>query len=61
MGEDDITIDGHARNIYYNERVGLTDAKTSIGKKEYATLPERILDSGEEFDMLGDRCKPSHG
>ena len=53
MGEDDITIDGHARNIYYNERVGLTDAKTSIGKKEYATLQKEYLTVAKEFDMLG--------
>lgn len=53
MGEDDITIDGHARNIYYNERVGLTDAKTSIGKKEYAKLQEEYLTVAKEFDMLG--------
>lgn len=53
MGEDDITIDGHARNIYYNEKVGLTDAKTSIGKKEYAKLQEEYLTVAKEFDMLG--------
>jgi len=40
MGEDTCTIDGHARNIYYNERVGLTDDKTNIGKKEYALLQD---------------------
>ena len=53
MGEDDITIDGHARNIYYNERVGLTDAKTSIGKKEYVKLQKEYLTVAKEFDMLG--------
>jgi hypothetical protein len=53
MGEDDITIDGHARNIYYNERVGLTDAKTSIGVKEYAKLQKEYLTVAKEFDMLG--------
>ena len=53
MGEDDITIDGHARNIYYNERVGLTDAKTSIGKKEYIKLQKEYLTVAKEFDMLG--------
>lgn len=53
MGEDDITIDGHARNIYYNEKVGLTDAKTSIGKKEYVKLQKEYLTVAKEFDMLG--------
>lgn len=38
MGEDSCCIDGHARNIYYNERVGLTHVKTNIGVKEYATI-----------------------
>ena len=38
MGEDTCTIDGHARNIAYNERVNLTDNKTNIGVKEYANL-----------------------
>ena len=38
MGEDTCTIDGHARNIAYNERVNLTDNKTNIGKKEYELL-----------------------
>lgn len=40
MGEDTCTIDGHARNIAYGERVGLTDDKTNIGKKEYAMLQD---------------------
>ena len=53
MGEDDITIDGHARNIYYNERVGLTDAKTSIGKKEYVKLQKEYLTVAKEYEMLG--------
>jgi len=53
MGEDDITIDGHARNIYYNERVGLTDNKTNIGVKEYAKLQEEYLTVAKEYDLLG--------
>lgn len=40
MGEDTCTIDGHARNIAYAERIGLTDDRTNIGKKEYAVLQE---------------------
>ena len=38
MGENTCCVDGHARNIFYNERIGLTDNKTNIGKKEYATI-----------------------
>ena len=38
MGDDTCTIDGHARNIAYGERVGLTDDKTNIGVKEYREL-----------------------
>lgn len=38
MGDDTCTIDGHARNIAYGERVGLTDDKTTIGVKEYRDL-----------------------
>ena len=53
MGEDDITIDGHARNIYYNERVGLTHAKTGIGIKEYAKLQKEYLTVAKEYDLLG--------
>lgn len=53
MGEDDVTIDGHARNIAYNERVGLTDAKTSIGVKEYASLQKEYLTVAKEYGLLG--------
>jgi len=38
MGDDGCTIDGHARNIAYGERVGLTSGKINIGKKEYRDL-----------------------
>jgi hypothetical protein len=40
MGHDTCTIDGHARNIAFAERVGLTDARTTIGKKLYAELQD---------------------
>ena len=33
MGDDTCTVDGHARNIYYGERLGLTDDRTNIGKE----------------------------
>lgn len=42
MGYDGCTIDGHARNIAYNERIGLTGS-LYIGKKEYKTLQEEYV------------------
>tara|TARA_R100000935_G_C2743496_1_gene126851 strand:- start:19 stop:642 length:624 start_codon:yes stop_codon:yes gene_type:complete len=33
-----VCIDGHARNIVYRERLNLTDAKLTIGVKEYRNL-----------------------
>ena len=39
MGYDGCTIDGHARNIAYAERIGLTGS-LYIGKKEYKILQE---------------------
>lgn len=38
MGEFNVTIDGHARNIAYDEKVGLTDDRTNIGVREYRGL-----------------------
>lgn len=42
MGYDGCTIDGHARNIAYNERIGLTGS-LYIGKKEYKILQEEYV------------------
>ena len=36
--ESEITIDGHARNIYYNDRQGLTTPNTNIRKLEYLDI-----------------------
>ena len=36
--ESEITIDCHARNIYYNDRQGLTTPNTHVGKLEYANI-----------------------
>ena len=39
MGDEtEITIDGHARNIYYNDRQGLTAPNSNVGKLEYAKI-----------------------
>ena len=57
MGEDTCTIDGHARNIAYNERVNLTDNKTSIGVKEYANLQEAYRQAAKRCTVNGRRFK----
>lgn len=51
MGDDGCTIDGHARNIAYGERVGLTDDKTNIGKKEYAVLQDMYRQAASQCDI----------
>ena len=33
-----VCVDGHARNIAYAERIGLTDSRTNIGLREYGLL-----------------------
>ena len=57
LGEDTCTIDGHARNIAYNQRVNLTDGKTSIGKLEYANLQEAYLQASKRCSVNGRRLK----
>ena len=57
MGEDTCTIDGHARNIAYNERVNLTDNKTYIGVKEYANLQEAYRQAAKRCTVNGRKFK----
>ena len=57
MGDDTCTIDGHARNIAYNERVNLTDNKTSIGIKEYANLQDAYRIAASRCRVNGRRLK----
>ena len=57
MGEDTCTIDGHARNIAYNERVNLTDNKTNIGIREYANLQEAYRQAAKRCTVNGRKCK----
>jgi len=57
MGDDTCTIDGHARNIAYNERVNLTDNKTSIGVKEYANLQDAYRIAASRCKVNGRRMK----
>ena len=58
LGEDNTcTIDGHARNIAYNQRVNLTNGKTSIGKLEYANLQEAYRQASKRCRVNGRRLK----
>ena len=56
MGYDTCTIDGHARNIAYNVREGLTGS-ISIGKKEYATLQAEYVKAGKKVRLNGRALK----
>lgn len=38
MGGDSVTVDGHARNIAYGERVALKSNAANIGKAEYINI-----------------------
>ena len=53
MGDDTCTVDGHAKNIYYGERHGLTDDKTNVGKKEYKTISEAYVKAGKRVRVNG--------
>ena len=57
MGDDTCTIDGHARNIAYGERVGLTDDKTNIGVKEYRTLQTDYVSAAKRTRVNGRALK----
>ena len=52
MGEFNVTIDGHARNIAYNERIGLTDDKTNIGVREYKALQEAYKEAANDAGIM---------
>ena len=49
--EQDITIDGHARNIYYNDRQGLTTPNTNIAKTEYADIQKAYLRASKKLGI----------
>lgn len=46
-------VDGHARNIFYGERKGLTDNATNIGKKEYRMIAEAYFEAALELSSAG--------
>ena len=52
MGEFNVTIDGHARNIAYNEKVGLTDDRTNIGIREYRALQDAYQDAAKQIGIM---------
>ena len=52
MGEFNVTIDGHARNIAYGERVSLTDDRTNIGVREYRALQAAYQDASRRVGLM---------
>jgi len=52
MGEFNVTIDGHARNIAYDERVGLTDDRTNIGVREYRALQAAYEEAARRIGLM---------
>ena len=52
MGEFNVTIDGHARNIAYDERVGLTDDRTNIGVREYRALQSAYEEAARRVGLM---------
>jgi hypothetical protein len=57
MGHDTCTVDGHAKNIYYGVRHGLTDDKSNVGKKEYQEISQAYVDAGKKVRVNGRSLK----
>ena len=57
MGDDTCTVDGHAKNIYYGERHGLTSDKTNVGKKEYVIISNAYVQAGKKVRLNGRALK----
>ena len=53
MGHDTCTVDGHAKNIFYGVRHGLTDDKTNVGKREYREISQAYVDAGKKVRVNG--------
>src|SRR5210317_1417314 len=49
--ESEITIDGHARNIYYNDRQGLTTPNTNIKKNEYKDIQKAYARASKKLGI----------
>ena len=52
MGEFNVTIDGHARNIAYGERISLTDDRTNIGVREYRALQAAYEEAAQRVGLM---------
>jgi len=52
MGEFNVTIDGHARNIAYGERIGLRDDRTNIGVREYRALQAAYEEAARRVGLM---------
>ena len=52
MGEFNVTIDGHARNIAYGERISLTDDRTNIGVREYRALQAAYEEAARRVGLM---------
>ena len=52
MGEFNVTIDGHARNIAYDEKVSLTDDRTNIGVREYRGLQAAYEEAAQRLGLM---------
>ena len=57
MGHDTCTVDGHARNIYYGERHGLTNDKSNVGKREYFEISQAYVKAGKRVRVNGRSLK----
>ena len=57
MGHDTCTVDGHAKNIYYGVRHGLTDDKSNVGKREYFEISKAYVEAGKKVRVNGRSLK----
>ena len=48
-----VCVDGHARNIAYAERIGLTDNRTNIGVREYRDLTAAYNEAADIAGVSG--------
>ena len=51
-----VCIDGHAKNIYYGQRHGLTSDKSNIGKLEYKTISKAYREAADAFSELREQA-----
>ena len=51
-----VCIDGHAKNVYYGQRHGLTSDKSNIGKLEYKTISKAYREAADAFSELREQA-----